>query len=408
MAAILVGICAATSVMAWSLSGHFARVQAKGRVIEKAFTRNEVVEFTEIKVSQKDVEPGKGFEVDDEWLNKVFVKVRNISKKPIVFLEVGFDFPETKATGSEMSYRLAFGQKPGSRFPQNHDALLMLPGNSLGIPLDKDYTKLKSFVGRRHRIEDIHKLELSVVFVIFADRTGWAAGNFYRQDPDNPNRYLNVGDNPPHKEARTITKYSWRDEPLEISSLKVKGKAAKLGANFEEDDDWLDRLTVTVKNTSNKTTAYIQLDLEFPTPDHSAKEPESVDHLLYGTYPQPSGQEVTPHPDQPPLQPGAKAELVLTDYEGLRDFLIQTKKSTSIKQIQISISEVVFDDGTKWSGGQLFRRNPGNPNRWEPDRPQISASNGKPKYALKQTSFHHPLRIQDPGILPGSCHPLLY
>ena len=196
LATVLIGICAAVSVMAWSLSGHFARVQRRERIIEKAFTRNEVVEFTEIKVSQNAVTPGKAFDADDEWLNKVFVKVRNISKKPIVFLEVGFDFPETKATGSEMSYRVAFGQRPGSRFLQNHDPIFMLPGDSLDTPLDKDYTKLKSFVERRHRIIDIHKLELSVVFVIFADRTGWAAGNFYRQDPNDPDHYINTGDRP--------------------------------------------------------------------------------------------------------------------------------------------------------------------------------------------------------------------
>jgi len=182
------------------------------------------------------------------------------------------------------------------------------------------------------------------------------------------------------KEDRMITKYSWRNEPIEISNLRVKGRVAKLDAVFEEDEDWLDGLTVTVKNISNKTVDYIELNLEFPAPDHSAPEPESVDHLLYGTYPQLPGQEVTPHPDQPPLQAGAKADLVLTDYEGLRDFLVQTKKSTSVKQIQISISEVIFDNGTKWSGGQLFRRNPDHPNRWEPDRSQPPKANDKPKH----------------------------
>jgi hypothetical protein len=194
---VLVGICAAVSAMAWSLTGHFAQGQGREKVIEKAFTRNEVVEFSETRVSHRDVEPGKGFEADDEWLNRLFVKVRNISKKPIVFLEVGFDFPETKTTGSEMSYRVTFGQRPNSTFPQNHDPIFMLPGDSLGIPLEKEYTNLKSFVERRRRITDIHKVELSVVFVIFADKTGWAAGNYYRQDPENPDRYLNVGDNPP-------------------------------------------------------------------------------------------------------------------------------------------------------------------------------------------------------------------
>lgn len=170
--------------------------QAGQKVIEKAFTRNEVVEFTEMKVSQNAVEPGKAFDADDDWLNKGFVKVRNISNKPIVYLEVALDFPETKATGSVMSYRVVFGQMPGSRFPQRHDPIFMLPGDTLQIPLDEHYPKIKSFVEHRHRITDIRKLELGINFVIFADKTCWAAGNFCRQDPNNPDHYINTGDKP--------------------------------------------------------------------------------------------------------------------------------------------------------------------------------------------------------------------
>ena len=174
-----------------------ARAQgARQKVIAKTFTRNEVVELSEIRVSQKIIDTDKAFDEDDDWLNKVFLKVKNISNKPIVFLEVALDFPETQATGSEMSYRVVLGQMPGSKFPQKHDPIFMLPGDALEIPLDQHYAKLKSFVEHRHSIAQITKLELGINFVVFADKTGWAAGYFLKQDPNDPDHYINIGEKP--------------------------------------------------------------------------------------------------------------------------------------------------------------------------------------------------------------------
>lgn len=194
--AVVLGGCVAASVAGWSLSAQLTQGQGRKKTIEKAFTRNDVVEFSQIRVAQKLVEPGKPFDEDDEWLNKVSVRVRNISNKPIVYLSVNFDFPETKSTGSQMTYPVSFGQQPGSRFPQKKDPLFMMPGDSFEISLLPDYAKMKSFVERRHQISQIKKAELRVHFVIFADRTGWAAGNFYKQDPNDPDHYINVGDKP--------------------------------------------------------------------------------------------------------------------------------------------------------------------------------------------------------------------
>lgn len=59
----LITLCLSIAVVAQSVMlGSFTAGQAGQKVIEKAFTRNEVVEFTEIKVSQKAVTPGKPFE----------------------------------------------------------------------------------------------------------------------------------------------------------------------------------------------------------------------------------------------------------------------------------------------------------------------------------------------------------
>jgi hypothetical protein len=164
--------------------------QARQKVIEKARTANEVVQFSEIKVSQKAVELGKTFDDDDdEWAGKIFLKARNISEKPIVYLAVNINFPETRATGAMMSYPIVMGQMPGSKFHQFHDPISLPPGESLEIPVTQNYAQIKSFVEKGMPWRNIGKVELEIGFVIFADKTAWSAGVFKRQNPNNPDRY---------------------------------------------------------------------------------------------------------------------------------------------------------------------------------------------------------------------------
>jgi hypothetical protein len=228
---------------------------------------------------------------------------------------------------------------------------------------------------------------------------------------------------PQRDKERIVKKKSWRNEPLEISKLKIKGKLADLNKKFVEEDDWLRGFSVEVKNTSSKTITYIELDLEFPALSGSTGERPSLDHLLYGEYPAPPGEATTPHPDQPPLLPGETANLTLTDYDGLREFLNQTGKPASIKQLDIGISTVIFADGMKWEGGQIFHRDPDNPNRWRPEptssssiKKELRPSAGLSVSLFRKASFIAPLSpgvsssplIQDPGIFPTECKALLY
>jgi hypothetical protein len=164
--------------------------QSRQKVIEKARTANEVVQFSEIKVSQKAVELGKTFDDDDdEWAGKIFLKVKNISEKPIVYLSVNLNFPETRATGAMMSYPIVMGQMPGSRLRQFHDPISLPPGESLEIPVTQNHEKMKSFVEQGMPFRNIGKVELEIGFVVFADKTAWSAGVFKRQNPNNPDRY---------------------------------------------------------------------------------------------------------------------------------------------------------------------------------------------------------------------------
>jgi hypothetical protein len=167
---------------------------------------------------------------------------------------------------------------------------------------------------------------------------------------------------------RSIRKVDWPGEPFKIEEMKVGGKAVGLGAKFSAEDDWLRGLTVKVRNVSDKPVLFLDVALNFPR--QGSPEPESRDHLLYGRYPPPPGQPApeSPAAGQPPIRPGETAELVLGDYEGTRRFLDQTNYPESITELEIEISDAFFDRDTKWSGGQILRRDPHDPNRWAAER----------------------------------------
>lgn len=195
LVAVLLALSVATlTVSAWSLKRHRTQSsQTRQRVMQKAFSRNDQVEITEVRTGQKVVKEGEAFDGDEDWLNTLSLKIKNVSAKPIVYMRVHFNFPETTATGNMMSYWVAFGQLPGSSLPPHGEPLLLNPGDSLSVTLDKHYSGIKSFVEQRHQTGDLHNVELDIGFIVFTDRTAWAASCFLQQDPANPARYINVG-----------------------------------------------------------------------------------------------------------------------------------------------------------------------------------------------------------------------
>jgi hypothetical protein len=74
--------------------------------------------------------------------------------------------------------------------------MVLLPNDAVEINLQDHYPRIKAFIERRLTLKDIHQADLEVNFVVFDDKTGWSAGNYYRQDPVNPDRYINIGDKP--------------------------------------------------------------------------------------------------------------------------------------------------------------------------------------------------------------------
>src|SRR5262245_2337008 len=85
---------------------------------------------------------------------------------------------------------------------------------------------------------------------------------------------------------RTVDKLSWRTEPVRMQKVKANGANVELGKGFKGEKDWLNGLTVSVQNVSNKAIARIEINLAFPREaDASPDASTYVVRLVYGLDP---------------------------------------------------------------------------------------------------------------------------
>jgi hypothetical protein len=167
---------------------------------------------------------------------------------------------------------------------------------------------------------------------------------------------------PPQRD-RTVVRKHWRVEPVKVVGAKNKKKAnIEFDKTFaDDDDDWLEGFAITVINNSDKTVTAMNLEMVFRR-DPGDNRPPAAQGLYFG--PSPSGLGYLSRDPNKVIKPGKTAELNLSseDYQSLKLLLQQTGYPTSIKRVELEISEVGFEDGSVLQAGTLFLPDPRHPN----------------------------------------------
>jgi hypothetical protein len=155
------------------------------------------------------------------------------------------------------------------------------------------------------------------------------------------------------RELRPAFDFTNIQMPVEILSIKLNGKEIQQGEKIMGDDDWLQGLSFTLKNISDKPIAYIEVGLEFSRPRGFV-----VYSLNYGVdY---SRGESRRESSPPAIQPGQTLNLVLRKekYPIFLSVLAQGGASRSFDTVSYSLNRVSFEGEPDviWSGGNLRRR----------------------------------------------------
>lgn len=186
-----------TAVAAGAWVGRSAGpVQPKEKVLERGnlIYAADPVKITEVKSAGKAVKLNEKFAGGDDWLKGTALRLKNISSKEIVHIQLDFDFPETGDAGPAMAYQLMLGRRPGGATTSLVEPLSLSPGAELEVSISEHvYAAMTNLVERRKPLRNINRVKVRLAFIAFADGTGYGTGGtFYRQDPDNPRRYLPV------------------------------------------------------------------------------------------------------------------------------------------------------------------------------------------------------------------------
>lgn len=165
---------------------------------------------------------------------------------------------------------------------------------------------------------------------------------------------------------RTVKRKIWRNEPLKITSVKVRNTTVNYNQVFLNENDWFNNLAVTIKNVSNKTIVFVSLGVNFPAPS-STELPVQL-AMLRGRDTSLAVKGDGAVSNDPLLQPNDTATLVFSDYEANRQLLNQVGQPQSIGQLELEISEVIFSDNTSWRSGTINTRDLNNPEMWIPTK----------------------------------------
>ncbi len=171
-----------------------------------------------------------------------------------------------------------------------------------------------------------------------------------------------------------IRRLTLSKEPVEIS-FKLKGQPVKASEavraeegiraeEFEGDPDWLKDLTLKLRNTSGKTITHIELDLHFPEVTRNGRT--ALHGIFLGVDPDRKFTRAELR-----LAPNETIEIPLAGrYDDIKT-LVKTVGNLPLENVTklwVEFHSALFDDGTLFEAGTLYRRNPNpnDPHKWIP------------------------------------------
>ncbi|MFT3744526.1 MAG: hypothetical protein QM785_09530 [Pyrinomonadaceae bacterium] len=155
-------------------------------------------------------------------------------------------------------------------------------------------------------------------------------------------------------------------EPVKVLGISVSGKNYAVDERFASVNDWANGFKIRLKNTSGKTIRHVSYDVEFR--DTVRVGAPFLSEMYYGPNPSPRIRQEEYHKSEPIVTPGENLEVMMNDKEAvaLKDFLRRFYPTIDVTRVSVGISTIYFDDNTKWSGGQYWKQNPEDGQKWLP------------------------------------------
>jgi hypothetical protein len=172
------------------LASSSAQSQKRDRVVVKKPWPLEPVKIVSVKVKDKDIETGRTFDEDDDWLKDFTVTIANNYNQTVTALTVAMVFRrEPGDVRPPFAYVLHFGPSPNMREYKERDLKKVVKvGQTVDLRLSpENYQSVKYGLEQTGYANKVNRVELVVREVGFEDGSMIYGGMLYLQDPAFPN-----------------------------------------------------------------------------------------------------------------------------------------------------------------------------------------------------------------------------
>jgi hypothetical protein len=152
--------------------------QTKNRLIhldndEDVEESRQIVKITRLEAGNNEVRFNQEFAAQDDWIKTLKIRVKNVGKKPIVYIGVGFGLLDTVdgelESGASYQYGISFDAgKPIENIKKKKSAFMLNPSKEADLVykgVSRDYKNVLEKVG----IGRFHKAKFMVIRVQFID-----------------------------------------------------------------------------------------------------------------------------------------------------------------------------------------------------------------------------------------------
>lgn len=168
-----------------------AKTQEQGRTVVRKPWPLEPIKVVAAKNKKKEnIEIGKGFDDDDDWLDGFVVTVRNGSDKIVTAVTIEMIFPREPGDNRHNFLReLHFGPSPmAPEYIYRDPNKVIKPGETGDLEIRPPvYSSIKDALRKLNYPNSIRRVELRMREVGFEDGSVLLSGTLWVQDPKNPN-----------------------------------------------------------------------------------------------------------------------------------------------------------------------------------------------------------------------------
>lgn len=161
--------------------------------------RQSPVAVVAVGVAGKAVEPGRPFEAEDDWLLGLTFTVKNVSDRPVSFVDISLRLP--LAAGLKHRWTSFVGPVRYGCWPDfqpcytdaSGSSAEIKPGETRDVVLRMTPENLASMLARLGVATPVESAEYDIDAVFFDAETRWSRGLLFRRDPSEPNSYRMEG-----------------------------------------------------------------------------------------------------------------------------------------------------------------------------------------------------------------------